>query len=91
MFFTNNTRSGNGETKTIKLQKFQQGYKLRFEAKEPFGPDWWPFLWLNLKIKNTVEVQNRCETLGSTGVYLERKLGAIELVLKANGSQEMLH
>jgi hypothetical protein len=37
--FTNNTRSGKGETKTIKLQKFQQGYKLRFEAKEPYGPD----------------------------------------------------
>jgi hypothetical protein len=26
-----------GETKTIKLQKFQQGYKLRFEAKDPVG------------------------------------------------------
>jgi hypothetical protein len=38
-FFTNNTRSGKGETKTIKLQKFQQRYKLRFEAKEPCGPD----------------------------------------------------
>jgi hypothetical protein len=25
---------GKGETKTTKLQKLQQGYKLRFEAKE---------------------------------------------------------
>jgi hypothetical protein len=31
-----------------------------------------------LKIKNTVEVQNHCVTLGSTGVYLERKPGALE-------------
>jgi hypothetical protein len=35
---------GKGETKTIKLQKLQQGYKLRFEAKEPCGPDRRPFL-----------------------------------------------
>jgi hypothetical protein len=90
-FFTNNIRSGKGENKTIKLQKFQQGYKLRFEAKEPCGPDRWPFLWLNLKIKNTVEVQNHCGNLGSTGVYLERKLGALEWVLKTNGNQEMLN
>jgi hypothetical protein len=80
-----------GETKTIKLQKLQQGYKLRFEAKEPCGPNRWPFLRLNMKIKNTVELQNRSGTLGSTGVYLERKLGALEWVLKTNGSQEMLN
>jgi hypothetical protein len=48
-FFTSNTRSGKGETKTIKLQKFQQGYKLRFEAKEPCGPDSRPFLWFKLE------------------------------------------
>jgi hypothetical protein len=30
---------GKGETMTIKLQKFQQGYKLRFEAKETCGPN----------------------------------------------------
>jgi hypothetical protein len=35
---------GKGETKTIKLQKFQQGYKLRFEAKEPCGQDRRSFL-----------------------------------------------
>jgi hypothetical protein len=35
---------GKGETKTIKLQKFQQGYKLRFKAKEPYGLDRRPFL-----------------------------------------------
>jgi hypothetical protein len=35
---------GKGETKTIKLQKFQQGYKLRFEANEHCGPDRRPFL-----------------------------------------------
>jgi hypothetical protein len=35
---------GKGETKTIKLQKFQQGYKLRFEAKEPCGLDRRPFI-----------------------------------------------
>jgi hypothetical protein len=54
---------GKGETKTIKLQKFQQGYKLRFEAKEPCRLD---------------RVKNRCGTLGSTDVYLERKLVALE-------------
>jgi hypothetical protein len=31
-----------------------------------------------LKIKNTAEVQNRCGTLDSTGVYLEKKIGALE-------------
>jgi hypothetical protein len=82
---------GKWETKTIKLQKFQQGYKLRFEANEPCGPDRWPFLWLNMKIKNTVKVQNHCGTLGSTGVYLERKLGALEWVLKTKGSQGILN
>jgi hypothetical protein len=90
-FFTNNTRSGKWETKSIKLQKFQQGYKLRFEAKEPCGLDRWPFLWLNLKIKNTVEVQNHYGNHGSTSVYLERKLGALEWVLKTNGSEGMLN
>jgi hypothetical protein len=85
------TRSGKGETKTIKLQNFQQGYRLRFEAKEPYGLDRWPFLWLNLKINNTVEVQNHWGTLWSTGVYLERKLGALEWVLKTNGNQGMLN
>jgi hypothetical protein len=69
---------GKGETKTIKLQKFQQGYKLRFEAKKPCGPDRRPFLELNLKINNTIEVQNHWGTLSSIGVYLERKLGALE-------------
>jgi hypothetical protein len=43
-FFTNDTRSEKGETKTIKLQKFQQGYKLRFEAKKLCEPDRRPFL-----------------------------------------------
>ena len=57
---------------------FQQGYKTQIEAKERCGPDRRPFLSLNLKIKNTVEVQNHCESLRSTGVYLERKLGALK-------------
>jgi hypothetical protein len=35
---------GKEETNAIKLQKLQQGYKLRFEAKEPCGPDQRPFL-----------------------------------------------
>jgi hypothetical protein len=30
---------GEREKPRLKLQKFQQGYKLRFEAKEPYGPD----------------------------------------------------
>jgi hypothetical protein len=38
-FSTKTQDQGKGETKTIKLQKFQQGYEMRFEAKEPYGPD----------------------------------------------------
>ena len=51
----NHKRGEREKPRTQELQKFQQGYKLRFEAKEPCGPDWRPFLGLNLKIKNTVE------------------------------------
>jgi hypothetical protein len=77
-FSTTTQDRGKGETKTIKLQKFQQGYKPRFKTKEPCGLDRQPFLKLNMKIKNTIEVQNRCESLGSIGVYQERKLVALE-------------
>jgi hypothetical protein len=38
-FSTKPQDKGKGETKNTRLQKFQQGYKLRFEAKEPCGPD----------------------------------------------------
>jgi hypothetical protein len=36
-FSTKPHYKGKGETKNRRLQKFQQGYKLRFKAKDPVG------------------------------------------------------
>jgi hypothetical protein len=77
--FHKTTREGKGRTQARKVSKFQQGYKTEIEAKECRVTDWRPFLGLNLKIKNTIDsLQNRCGSLGSIGVYLERKLGALK-------------
>jgi hypothetical protein len=76
--FTKPQENEKGETKNTKLQKFQQGYKLRFEVEERCGPDRRPFLGLNLKIKSTVEVQNRCGPLAKLEQSSDEDMSALK-------------
>jgi hypothetical protein len=57
---------------------FQQGYKTEIEAKERCGPDRRPFLWLNFKIKNTVEEQNRYGSLAKREQSSDEDMSALK-------------